>query len=176
MTYPNHALFDIETLINEAQPRSILLLGDVSSDLLNCYVEQKALLQQACTLTHFNSAQVDQVISLEERFDVAVAINLFEHIPKQTGVRLLSRLRDVLTPQYCICLPLANSTADNDQSAPTWQLTELFSFALKKVNEYQTEHGQLGLFKYNIDDYKSTPDWLNPNNWANPNMWDKYRW
>jgi hypothetical protein len=87
------------------------------------------------------------------------------------GERVLSRLRDVLAPQYCVCLSLAS-----DHNHSDWHLTDLFSFALKKVGEYPNKEGSVTLFKYNIDDYKSTPDWLNPDNWANPNMWEKYRW
>ncbi|MDG4868168.1 DUF6231 family protein [Guyparkeria sp. 1SP6A2] len=32
------------------------------------------------------------------------------------------------------------------------------------------------VFKYDILDYKHTPDWLNARNWANPELWGKYRW
>jgi len=52
----------------------------------------------------------------------------------------------------------------------------LFSFALKKVAIYEHNDKKFGLFKYNISDYKTTPDWLNADNWANPEMWGKYWW
>jgi hypothetical protein len=102
---------------------------------------------------------------------VAIVVNLFEHLDKAKGMQVLSRLRDVLSPQYCICLPLSK-TGD----ANKWQLTDLFSFALSKVASYTQDSVEYGLFKYNIDDYKKTPDWLNSNNWANPQMWGKYWW
>jgi len=58
-----------------------------------------------------------------------------------------------------------------------WHLTDLFSFALSKVASYlQEDQTEIGLFKYNINDYKKTPDWLNADNWANPQMWGKYWW
>lgn len=171
MTYPPDAFFDIETLINVAQPTSILLLGEEERDFIDTYLEQKALLNQVCSVTQIKLAELDSLMQLEQKFDVCIAINLFEHLDKKMGARILSRLRDVLTHQYCVCLPIDN--ADSDQS---WQLTELFAYALKRVAQYHHNGLEYGLFRYNIDDYKSTPDWLNADNWANPHMWGKYRW
>ncbi len=167
MTYPSDALFDIETLINVAQAEEILLIGDCDANILSNYREQKAVLGQDCNVTHISSNDIDQLWELDARFGVAIAIDLFEHLDKTKGMQILARLRDVLSPQYCICLPINNGT---------WQLTDLFSFALSKVASYHADETEYALFKYNIADYKKTPDWLNSNNWANPNMWGKYWW
>lgn len=171
MNYPADIFFDIETLINVAQPQRILLLGDCDSAFLNSYLEQKALLNQACDVVHIKHQDISQLWELPKPFDVAIAVGLFEHIDKKQGMRVLSRLRDVLSPQYCICLPIAGLGKHSE-----WQLTDLFSFALSKVASYQSEGSELGLFKYNISDYKKTPDWLNADNWANPDLWGKYWW
>ena len=175
MTYPNDVFFDIETLVNVSQAQRILLLGNCRPGFLDNYIQQKALLNQNCELTHINSADIESLWKLNQRFDVAIVIDLFEHIEKNKGMQVLSRLRDVLSPQYCICLPLSR-TANGD----SWHLTDLFSFALSRVSNYQIEVDgktkELGLFKYNINDYKKTPDWLNADNWANPQMWGKYWW
>jgi len=171
MTPPTELLFDIETLINSAQPQRILLLGNVDPAFLDDYCAQKALLNQTCTVTHISAEQLEQIWQLDERFDVGLAINLFEHIEPTLGNQVLSRLRDVLTPQYLIALPLAHQS-----DASTWQLTDLFSFALSKVAAYDGDQPKLTLFKYNIEDYKKTPDWLNADNWANPQLWGKYWW
>ena len=103
---------------------------------------------------------------------MAIAVNLFEHLEKTKGMQVLSRLRDVLSPQYCIALPTSQTI-----SSTSWHITDLFSFALSKVSSYkQSNQPEIGLFKYNINDYKKTPDWLNADNWANPQMWGKYWW
>lgn len=162
-------LFDIETLVNVAQPQRILLLGDCEPAFLDTYIEQKSLLGQMSDITHIRTNNIGGLAELKTRFDVAIALDLFEHLDKQAGVQILSRLRDVLSAQYCICLPL-------DTSLNEWKLTDLFSFALKRVASYSCDDMEYGLFKYNISDYKNTPDWLNADNWANPNMWNKYRW
>ncbi len=177
MNPPTELLFDIETLINAAQPQSILLLGDVDPEFLDEYCAQKALIRQECEVHHITATNIDQLWGLQQRFDVGLALNLFEHIDKNIGQQVLSRLRDVLTPQYCVALPLLNAGAAANSNA--WQLTDLFSFALSKVNTYQesgADNEDLALFKYNIEDYKKTPDWLNADNWANPQLWGKYWW
>jgi len=171
MTYPSDIFFDIETLINVAQPQRILLLGDSDSAFLDSYTDQKALLSQPCDVISVSTDEIDTLWQKTTAFDVAIAVNLFEHLDKTKGMRVLSRLRDVLSPQYCICLPIAKP---GDKTG--WQLTDLFSFALAKVASYPLAEQEIGLFKYNINDYKKTPDWLNADNWANPDLWGKYWW
>lgn len=186
MNYPPDLFFDIETLINVAQPTSIVLLGDCDPAFLNNYQEQKQLLNQNCRIAHIDTANIDSLWELEERFDVGLIVNLIEHVDKTKGQQILSRLRDVLCLQYCLALPLTNKSGKPEIQAPErnaglnhqseWPLTDLFSFALSKVASYPVNGIEYGLFKYNISDYKRTPDWLNADNWANPQMWGKYWW
>jgi len=146
-----------------------------SNDFLNTYIEQKLILNHTCQITHITNENIEELSTLQ-RHDVAICIDLFEHIDKQKGIQVLARLRDLLCHQYCIALPIHNP--DNEQ-LNNWKLTDLFSFALERVETYEAVTGadtEINLFKYNINDYKKTPDWLNPNNWANPEMWGKYRW
>lgn len=157
--------------MNVAQPRSILLVGGQPTGFLDDYLHQKAVLGQECSISYIDLDNIDSLENLNKRFDAGIAIDLFEHIDKQQGAQILSRLRDVLTAQYCICLPL---DAANNSSA--WHLTDLFSFALRRVASYHLEGTEYSLFKYSIDNYKKTPDWLNSDNWANPEMWGKYWW
>jgi len=182
MHYPSNIFFDIETLINVAQPQRILLLGDCEPGFLNDYLQQKRLLNQTCDISHIKIDEINSLWDLNERFDVGLIVNLFEHIGKVKGQQILSRMRDVLCSQYCLCLPLrpSNTTSDggktDSERRSEWELADLFSFALSKVASYESDAVEYGLFKYNINDYKNTPDWLNADNWANPKMWEKYRW
>ncbi|NNC99364.1 MAG: hypothetical protein HKN85_04200 [Gammaproteobacteria bacterium] len=171
MNYPADVFFDIEILLNTAQPSSILLLGDLPADFLNDYLEQKALLNQDCTVTRISSREFNAIDQINQRFDLGIAIDLFEHLDKSSGAQILGKLRDLLTKQFCICLPISSTDDQRD-----WQLTDLFGYALKRVAGYQHNGVEYGLFKYNINDYKKTPDWLNSDNWANPQMWGKYWW
>ncbi len=173
MNYPSDIFFDVDTLLNNVNATRILLLGDIDADFLNNYVAQKNLLNQECHVMHIKSKDLAMLEKLQPQFDVGIAVNLFENISKVQGKQVLSKLRDVLTKQYCVCLPITLSS-DNE----SWQLNDLFSFALERVATYQSLDKKIeyGLFKYNINTYKKTPNWLNPNNWSNPTMWNKYRW
>lgn len=171
MTYPADAFFDIETLVNVAKAEQILVLGDCDPSFLDNYKEQKSVLGHDCNIVHLPTIEVQALWNQEQRFDVAIVVDLFEHIDKAKGMQVISRLRDVLSAQYCICLPVSKHAA-----AQQWHLTDLFSFALSKVASYTQGDIEYGLFKYSISDYKKTPDWLNSNNWANPQMWGKYWW
>jgi hypothetical protein len=175
INYPDNLFFDLETLLNVAQPSSILLLGDADPVFLNPYLEQKSALQKNCSLTTLASTEIDDLDLLTNRFDVGIALNLFENLNKTQGQRILCKLRDVLTTQYCVGLSLNTGDSTSD-----WQLNDLFAFALDRVASYHGETNnqpaECGLFKYNIMEYKKTPKWLNTKNWANPKMWNKYRW
>ena len=128
MDYPKELFFDIETLINVAQPSRILLIGDCDAEFLQNYQTQKSLIQQDCQVSNISCEDIDQLWQLQEAFDVAIVVNLFEHLDKSKGMQVLSRLRDVLSPQYCIALPLSQKQSNN-----AWHLTDLFSLRWVKL-------------------------------------------
>ena len=109
MEYPKDLFFDIETLINTAQPSRILLIGDCDASFLTTYQQQKKLIQQDCEINSISSTDIDQLWQINDAYDVAIVVNLFEHLEKSKGMQVLSRLRDVLSPQYCIALPVSES-------------------------------------------------------------------
>ena len=160
-------LFDIETLLNVAQAEQILWLGNTESTSLKEYQAQKSVLGQTVNIIEIKSHDSDVLLNLEQRFDIAIVYDFVEHLEKQQAIRILARLRDFLCPQYCVVVPLDNNK---------WQLTDMLALGLNKVSSYQISDTELALFKYSINNYKKTPDWLNADNWANPKMWGKYWW
>ena len=70
INYPPSLFFDLETLLNVAQPSSILLLGDAHAAFLSPYLEQKSALQKNCSLTTITTADIDKLELLTNRFDV----------------------------------------------------------------------------------------------------------
>lgn len=165
--YPDDAWFDIETLVNVAQPSSIALLGDFDAGFLDEFIAQTRLIGRPCQLQAFNRDSLDQFTN---RVDVVIVADLIEHLDKTAATVLLGKLRDVLCNQFCVCLPLVS----NDCSG--WQRIDLFALGLQGVENYRYGEQHYGLFKYHLKDYKKTPDWLNSDNWANPTMWGKYWW
>lgn len=166
--YPQELWFDLETLINEAQPRSIALIGEVASEvdggLLNNYVQQSAVLGIEVNIFKLNQQNAQ---GLKQAVDLVIIANTLETLSKSEATQLLCRFRDVWSRHLCLCINF---------DAADWSQNELFGLGLKRVALYENGKQQFGLFKYNLQSYKQTPDWLNADNWANPNMWEKYRW
>ena len=85
MTYPSDALFDIETLVTVAQAEDILLIGDIDASFLDNYREQKRILGHRCIITQLHKSEIETLWEIDQRFDVAIAIDLFEHLDKTKG-------------------------------------------------------------------------------------------
>lgn len=169
MTNARELLFDLEALLNEAQPRSILWLGEPQAAVLESYLAHCKLLNIEIEVAHFPHHELGELQHLQRRFDLGIALDIFPYLDKPVGVQLISRLRDLMCQQFCLNI----STSELDESYD-WHLTDLIGLGLRKVADYPASN--TSLFKYSIDSYKRTPDWLNADNWANPELWGKYRW
>jgi hypothetical protein len=164
--------FDIETLLNECQPQSLLLVGAGARPVAERYREQKRSLGREC---HVDEISPDTPLeSLEQRYDMGVITDTIEYMEKRDAYLLLSRLRDLHTARFCAVVRLGSDWPD---LASTWTRNELLGIGMMLVNSYEPDSGRrLQLYKYDIATYKPTPRWLNPEDWANPELWNKYRW
>ena len=171
MSISPSARFDIETLIAVAQPRRILLIGTPLINIADDYVSQQAVLGVEIHVDTLHAHDWQTPLSLKTPYDLAVVSSVLETLEKPQGWQLLASLRDQLSRQFCVHVVL-----DDLKATSQWSLTDFLSMALIRVNQYQAADSNSALFKYSIDSYKRTPDWLNPNNWANPELWGKYWW
>lgn len=164
--------FDIETLLNECQPASVLTIGSGADDAVAAYREQKQLLGRDCRIAR---VQRDTAVeNLEQRYDMGVVTDTVEYMDKSDAVRLLSRLRDLYTARFCVAVRIGR---DWPGLTSTWSRNELLGIGMMLVNSYGDDSSRpLHLYKYDIATYKPTPGWLNPDDWANPELWNKYRW
>lgn len=164
--------FDIETLLNECQPASILLIGGGAGDAVANYREQTQQLGRECHVEHLKP---DTAIErLGRRYELGIVADAIEHMDKRDAVLLLSRLRDLYTARFCAAVRVGG---DWPGTTSTWCRNELLGIGLMLVNTYTDDDGRrLHLYKYDIATYKPTPGWLNPDDWANPELWNKYRW
>lgn len=166
-TYPREIWFDIETLVAVAQPKSIALLGDFPASFLDTYLEQQSLLNQQSDVLKLKDESAHE---FNQQMEMAIVAGIFDRADKTASAKLISQLRDVLCRQFCVALTMAS------QADQGWTLNELLALGLRRVNRYPVDGTEIALFKFNINEYKSTPDWLNADNWANPDMWGKYWW
>ncbi|HHB11783.1 MAG TPA: hypothetical protein ENK62_01115 [Chromatiales bacterium] len=83
---------------------------------------------------------------------------------------VLARLRDLYCQRVLLVTPL---DAREPHGWPEAQLRALGFLRLLRTGQAGTDWG---LFGFDLYDYKTTPDWLNPRYWANPHLWNRYRW
>ncbi|HAU66866.1 MAG: DUF6231 family protein [Arenicella sp.] len=172
MSLSPSARFDLETLISVAQPKSLLFIGEVPTDLASDYVLQQSVLGVDVIIDRANLSDVNAIQkNAHTLYDLAIVSGVLENLEKPQGRQLLASLRDRLSRQYCVHVAI-----DNRDTVSQWSLTDFLSMALVRVNTYSLRDSSFVLFKYSIGSYKRTPDWLNANNWANPELWGKYWW
>lgn len=164
--------FDIETLLNECQPGSVLVIGNGADEAVDRYREQKQLIGRDCRVERVaHGASID---SLDARYDMGVLTETIEYMDKGDAVRLLSRLRDLYTARFCAAVRIGEDWPD---LTSTWSRNELLGIGMMLVSTYTADGERpIHLYKYDIATYKPTPGWLNPDDWANPELWNKYRW
>lgn len=165
--------FDIETLISESRPDSVLLVGTTADNILANYLAQRKLLNRPCRVVFVHRDQALEAIPKLGRFDAGIVVDSLEFLDKPRAGQLIARLRDLHTSRFCALVPIGDGW---EGRVSHWTSADLLSYGMKLVNHYQADGGSLHLYKYDIASYKSTPDWLNPRNWANPELWNKYRW
>lgn len=164
--------FDIETLLNESQPASLLVIGSGANDAVQRYLEQKRLLGRDCRVDRPSGRLPAALIG--RRYDLGIVTDTIEHLDKRDAIQLLSRLRDLHTARFCATVRIGEQW---QALKSTWKPNELLGIGMTLVNSYEDDAGRrLRLYKYDIATYKTTPRWLNPDNWANPDLWNKYRW
>ena len=170
MTLAPAIAFDIETLASTAAARRILIIGHASDSILTEYEQQCRALGTPLVI---ETSPPDSWLQSTQSgsFDLIIAVNVIESWPTDQGIQFVAALRDRQSAPFCLLYDWQQAT----EHTP-WQLTDFLSLGMVRVNQYQWQGVHSALFKYSIDSYKRTPDWLNPDNWANPDLWGKYWW
>lgn len=169
---PEPYCFDIETLLNECQPDSLLVIGDGADAAVDRYLEQKKLLNKECRVQRLQPPLESS--SAVDRWDMGIVSETLEYLDKPEAFRLLARLRDLYTARFCAAVRIGEGWPALHSR---WSRNDFLAVGMHLVNSYDDgADRKLHLYKYDIATYKPAPRWLNPDNWANPELWDKYRW
>lgn len=99
------------------------------------------------------------------RFDLAVVAGLLEQVERPQGSAVVARLRDLHARRLLVKVVLASEPSQG------WTRNDMLSLGLREVLRVRPPQQALGLYQYNVYDYKLTPDWFNPRNWAHPHLW-----
>ncbi len=160
---------DLTKLLEQHRPRSILLLDPGGIDLCTPYLKA----HPDCRLEHVATYPVMRELPAGERFDICIVANTLERMDKTRAGQLIARLRDLLTQRLFIVVRAGEGWPDLESN---WEMADFIGFGMHLVADYEHEGRLLQMYKFDIGDYKLTPDWLNARYWAHPERWDKERW
>lgn len=187
MNYPKEIIFDAIEIVETICPKRILIIGESLQNIASDYQQQCTIINSPCDITTINVSTTLTHPAYAKRYDLAIVGETIETNEKIKSEHIFSKLRDLCTPKIIVLGDLTNSN---------WSKNELFGFGFIQHAAYKTSNSQyalqqqedlqskleknqpkeLGLYHYNIDSYKKTPEWFNPKNWANPELWNKFWW
>ncbi|HQU16969.1 MAG: hypothetical protein B7Z66_12385 [Chromatiales bacterium 21-64-14] len=150
-------------------PRSILTVGAQAAQWLQDYADA----HPDCRVVGITGTDPAAELAGVPRCDLALVAGALEQLPAQGAGVLLSRLRDLHARSLLVRVPIGARWPGH---ASHWTRNDLLGYGLQLVAQCPGEDGPVHLYRFDLYDYKSTPDWLNPDQWAHPELWDKYRW
>ena len=159
---------DLQQLLAQRQPAVVLCLGAPCPTLFQEY-------RQAADGRSLLTPRLDELDAALEntgRIDLTFVADTLEHMDKEPALHLLARLRDLHGGHVVLLLPLGNRPGQRS----SWNDGELLAMGLLQLGRYHGSDGDSALFVFDIDEYKTTPDWLNARFWAHPERWDKDFW
>lgn len=162
---------DLNAIITSTDPKRLLAVLP-EDDALPFDMSGRNTARHTLTCTRRSGDQITSAPALR-CYDLAIVVNTLELMDKKTGGNVIARLRDVYARGLYVAV---SASADQPGIRSHWQHAELIAYGLRLVKRYTDDANPMDLYHYDIYDYKTTPDWLNPKHWANPDMWDKARW
>ena len=160
---------DVTRLLEQLKPRSILLLDSPGSRICSSYLQG----QPQCQLDRLNDDGLLTQLQTRGRYDFCFVANVLERIEKTAAGQVLARLRDLHATRLFVVAPIGEEWP---ALASAWEMTDFIAYGMRLLHSYEQDGKRLQMYKFDIGDYKRTPDWLNPKHWAHPERWDKERW
>ncbi|RLK50528.1 hypothetical protein DFR31_0430 [Alkalispirillum mobile] len=150
------ALTAIQHALGDARPETALAVGDVAREAL-----AGNTLGECVSIA---PGEALAALSQHGVFDVAVLSGVLEGLGQRDASGLLARLRDLHARRIILLV---------DHGQCGWTKLDITALGLTRLQDWDKTHA---LYGFDIDTYKTTPDWLNPDYWANPELWDRHRW
>lgn len=150
-------------------PASILALGPGACGVFTEFAEHHPQTRLDCLET---VPDTDAVKALGGHELVFVS-GVIEYMDKTRAGQLIALLRDLYSKRLYIRVPIGE---DWPGLTSHWEPTELIAYGLRLADKHTIEGRALHLYRFDLYDYKITPQWLNSRHWANPEHWDKHRW
>lgn len=169
MALPSSAGTDIMALLRSLQPQHILMAGQIQTlaDVLEETVPTNTRIDQQ------GLDDLRQTVDQLPVYDVIVLLEVIENLDKAEADALLSRLRDLHARHLFVFVPMGEGWSGLQSH---WHQTDLLALGFSLWKTYTIEQSDLHLYRFELDTYKATPEWLNSKYWANPELFGKYRW
>lgn len=158
----------LQAILLRHRPGSVLVIGARHAEQLKSAVERCVGHIANCVGTEQAAAAASEL----GRYDLAVIVDL-EATARPTLAHLIARLRDINARRLLL---LAEVGTVAGEYAKGWSRADLVGLGLEWLSACRYDGRTVDLYHFDIDTYKTTPDWLNSRYWANPDLFDKYRW
>jgi hypothetical protein len=99
----------------------------------------------------------------EAPFDLVLVGGVLERLDRHRGRRLLASLRDRHARTLIVQLPCT--------ARSPWSMADMLGFGFVEQGTFPEPDGNVDLYRFSLNDYKKTPDWLNARHWAHPHRW-----
>jgi len=151
----------IARYVDDIAPDSVLLLGSTAN-------ARWVQLDLNCAPNVVSVREVDQshLPSATGPFDLVLVAGVIEHLDRRVGGRLLGTLRDLHARTLIVQILSAIGTDET-----CWSLADMLAFGFDQLGSFEESEGTVDVYRFSLNDYKKTPDWLNPNHWAHPHLW-----
>jgi hypothetical protein len=164
----------LKQILTDHPPKSLLCVGQGVVAMIPDYLTR----HPDCKMMHIDLAKNDfhnikQSLSVSGIFDFGIVADCIEHIDKANAEHLLARLRDIHTKRLLVVVPLGKHWANHSSH---WEESELLALGFILKAKITGGERPVHVYAFDIDSYKTTPEWLNNKYWANPELWDKYWW
>ena len=123
-------------------------------------------------LTHRFDRATD--LAFQRRYRLAVVIDAPGIVGGVATRQMLAYLRNVGAHGVLAVFP-RSPTATREPDTE-WSVSDFLGLGFRRAEQAKTLASDYWVYRYNIYDYKITPDWLNSRYWANPEQWDRERW
>jgi len=161
-------------ILTDHPPNRLLCIGRGTSDALHDYLTS----HPRCHTVHIDLNESDIHTDLDRLsdqgiFDFTIISDTLEYLQTTAGERLLARLRDIHSKKILLVIPMGSQWKHH---VSHWRETDLLALGFIVKARFTIDNKPVHVYTFDIDSYKTTPDWLNNKYWANPEMWNKFWW
>lgn len=162
---PETCLKDLQELLASIRPQQVLILHPQNDSV----PDEFRNLQATVDTDTFSGDKTPALLEHMQVYDVVLLAG-FETLPRKSAKQLISRIRDFHAHHFLLLADRKKIKHGGD-----WSKNDFIALGLRLFRDYKDE-GDVIVYRFELSDYKTTPEWLNSRHWANPELYGKYRW